>query len=1026
MRGTQMNDETRSVDGAVPASYLRVILFSIFALSGVAGLMYEAVWGRYLRLFLGHSAYAQTFVIAIFMGGMAIGAWLTGRYSTRLKSLLRGYALIELAIGVLAFAFQPLFEASTAWAYDVVMPSLASPFAVNVFKQVFALGLIIVPSILLGMTFPLMSGGVIRLFPKISGSSLSMLYFTNSIGAAFGVMLTGLVLVKWVGLPGTVMLAGFLNILIGLVMLVITRNLEEPPLEEVGERVVDTVDDAGRPRLLLAVAGFTGLASFIYEIAWIRMLSMLLGSSSLAFEIMLATFIAGLAFGGLWIKRRIDTLTDPVSFLGKMQWIMGVLAIATVFFYNECFDLMRGLMSGVARTEEGYFLFNIGSNLLAALVMFPAAFCAGTTLPLITYSLLRKGYGERSIGTVYAANTVGAITGVFFSTHIGLPLLGLKGLICVGAGVDVILGLVLLWKTITHRKAIPAIALGLCTVLMTTTAIAIDFDVLKMASGVYRSGSFFKPETHESLFHEDGKTASIDVIREERSKAIVITTNGKPDASLYLDETRQPAHDATTQTLSGVMPMAVYPRAEKVAVIGFGSGMTSAMLLANPHMKRLDTIEIEPAMVEGARHFMPRNARVYEDPRSHIIYEDARTYFSAQKAKYDVIVSEPSNPWVSGVATLFSEEFYTRIVRHLNPGGILTQWLQLYELEPRLLASVLKALEKTFDEYTLFATDNDNILIVARLGKPIGPLSSEIFQFKGVKDELWRHRITDVNILELYRIANRQALSPLMASFEGYANSDYFPYLDAYAARSRFMRQSSNAIINVANFPLPVYDILGRHQPFTRKWLETPFPLIDKRQAVRFTGVERALRAVSIGRRLMGQDDSAPEPMPSVLIRSVEQARVGLIECGADTNKGGYSRHIAAIGLAITAYLDPASLKSLWALFHQSACPERLDAEARHWLNFFDAAGQRDATRLAVPAEALIESKSISDRKTKAVLVLAMMLADIVADKPQQAMSVWESRAEGLFDPGQIPMAFRVALSHASLARQGSAPKTMR
>ena len=134
---------------------------------------------------------------------------------------------------------------------------------------------------------------------------------------------------------------------------------------------------------------------------------------------------------------------------------------------------------------------------------------------------------------------------------------------------------------------------------MTTSAIAIDFDVLKMASGVYRSGSFFKQETHTSLFHRDGKTASIDVIREEGSKAIVITTNGKPDASLYLDETRQPAHDATTQTLSGVMPMAVYPRAEEIAVIGFGSGMTSAMLLANPHLKRLDTIEIEPAMVDG-------------------------------------------------------------------------------------------------------------------------------------------------------------------------------------------------------------------------------------------------------------------------------------------------------------------------------------------------------------------------------------------------------------------------------------------
>ena len=189
-----------------------------------------------------------------------------------------------------------------------------------------------------------------------------MLYFTNSIGAAFGVMLTGFVLVKWIGLPGSMLLAGLINVLIGLVMLAISKTVEGPKLGDVGTGDISTSDDAGRPRLLLSVAAFTGLASFIYEIAWIRMLSMLLGSSSHAFEIMLATFIAGLAFGGLWVKRRIDTLEDPVAFLGRMQWIMGILAVATVFFYNECFEFMRNLMVAVTRTEEGYLLFNIGSN----------------------------------------------------------------------------------------------------------------------------------------------------------------------------------------------------------------------------------------------------------------------------------------------------------------------------------------------------------------------------------------------------------------------------------------------------------------------------------------------------------------------------------------------------------------------------------------------------------------------------------------------------------------------------------------
>jgi spermidine synthase len=177
--------------------------------------------------------------------------------------------------------------------------------------------------------------------------------------------------------------------------------------------------------LMLAVAALTGTASFIYEIGWIRMLSMVLGSSTHAFELMLSAFILGLAFGGLWIKRRIDAIASPEAFLGIVQVAMGMLALGTLVVYGYTFEIMQWLLLILDRNEASYSVFNAGSHLIALIVMFPAAFCAGMTLPLITHSLLRRGIGERAIGSVYAANTVGAIVGVFLAVHVGMPLHGL-------------------------------------------------------------------------------------------------------------------------------------------------------------------------------------------------------------------------------------------------------------------------------------------------------------------------------------------------------------------------------------------------------------------------------------------------------------------------------------------------------------------------------------------------------------------------------------------------------------------------
>ncbi len=312
-------------------------------------MIYESIWTHYLKLFLGHSAYAQTLVLAIFMGGMAAGAWLCSRLSMRWGNLLVLYAATEALIGVAALFFHPLFVHMTDNAFTSVIPSLNSPLQIQLYKWGLASLFVIPQSILLGMTFPLMSSGLIRLFPSQSGGSIAMLYFTNSLGGAAGILTSAFITISWLGLDGTIMLAGSINILLALVVWGLYR--QQPTIAKPATVKQGKQHPPGPLRLMLAVAMLTGVASFIYEITWIRMLSLVLGSSTHAFELMLSAFIFGLAAGGLWIFRRIDHLSDTVGYLAKVQIIMGLSALATLPLYGQTFQLMQ--WKGLERKPVG-------------------------------------------------------------------------------------------------------------------------------------------------------------------------------------------------------------------------------------------------------------------------------------------------------------------------------------------------------------------------------------------------------------------------------------------------------------------------------------------------------------------------------------------------------------------------------------------------------------------------------------------------------------------------------------------------
>jgi spermidine synthase len=947
--------------------------FLVFTASGFAGLIYESIWSHYLKLFLGHAAYAQTVVLAIFMGGMAAGAWLASRLSPRWRNLLLAYTLIEALIGLAGLAFHDVFVSASSFALDRAIPALGSPAAIHAFKWTLATLLILPQSVLLGMTFPLMTGGVLRLRPQRAGYAIAMLYFTNSLGAALGALASAFYLIPTVGLPGTLVAAAIVNFCVAGAVMLLPRDTGTLAPES-------TPRPASTPpqlNLLLTVAALTGLSSFMYEIGWIRMLALVLGSSTHAFELMLSAFIFGLAFGGLWVRRRIDSAHDTVRLLAVVQVVMGLAALATLPIYGSSFRFMQATLTMLAPSASGYVAFNLASHAICLAVMFPAAFCAGMTLPLITASLLRQGGGERVIGQVYAANTAGAIAGVLIAVHAGFALLGLKGLIIAGAVIDLALGVLLLAAQPQGRRTWAPAAAAVAGVAVLGALLGVELNAHHMASGVYRQGHLI-PDRQAVKLHLDGKTATVSVTADPQ--LLTLRTNGKPDGSVRTDD-GPPAPDEITMTLAALLPQFLAPEARRVANIGFGTGMTTHVLLASPRIEVVDTVEIEPAIVEGARSFRRYNWRAYDDPRSRIHYEDAKTYFSAQQQVYDVIVSEPSNPWVSGVASLFSTEFYRDVRRYLRDGGLFVQWIQLYEMAPVLLSTVIGALDANFADYEFWlANDSDMIIVAVHNGKVPRP-DAAAFANPELQAPLERFLIKTLDDLHLHRLGGRQALQPYFASFGAAPNSDFFPILEFQAPLSRYMRAGSGEIVNLLELAAPVvalFDGDARRAPDparlsagTRQW------------GKRASWPEQALA----GQRFVRSGNEAMlAPIAPELATDLILLRAALVDCKLRLPAGALRTSVGNAARGVSAHLPRAEAASFWDTLGRRQCGAAADAGDRGWVRLHRAVAAGVPADIAAAAKSVLEAEPDLTGTPLAQALTGYMAGEILNGRAREAM----------------------------------------
>ncbi|WP_372012745.1 spermine/spermidine synthase domain-containing protein [Pseudoxanthomonas sp. 10H] len=957
--------DARAIGGGAPARVAPAALpaaavLSLFVVSGSAGLVYQSLWTHYLGLVLGHAAYAQSLVLAIFMGGMALGAWLAARLGVRWTHLLRAYAVAEAGIGLLGLAFHPLFLGYLGLS-GAALPVLGDGLAGRLYPWVSATLLILPSCLLLGATFPLLSAGWLRSGTGAGADGqdarvLGGLYFANSLGAALGALGATFLLLPRLGMPGAMAVAGFANLAVAAGAWAL--SLRHGGMPRPGRAAAADATPTGHPpaaqvalaRTVLWVALASGACSFVYELGWIRLLNQALGTTLHSFELMLAAFLLGLAFGGAWVHRRAARLHDPLRTAALAQVAMGVAALLSLLAFAHAFDWTAALVQSLARTDGGYRLYLLGSAGIAMAVMLPAAFFAGTTLPLFTLALLRAGAGEAAIGRLYAANTVGAIAGVLLMMHVLVPLLGVRAGIMLAAAGDVLLGF---WLLAHGRGEVaPRRVAGLALGVAAAFGIALAWgrpDPRAQLSGAFRTGFARLDETLQVPFLRDGRTATIGVARSPSQGMLSLLTNGKSDGAMAVTLTGPPGGDELTMVSLGALPLALHPAPRQVGVIGLGLGLSTHTLLGSDRVERVDTVEIEPVVhAAGTRLFAGRIGRTLHDPRSHIHFDDARHYFSSHRRRYDVIVSEPSNPWVSGVAGLFTTEFYGFLHGHLADDGLLVQWLQTYEIDDALLASIVAALLEAFPDAAVYlAQDNDLVVVGCRRRCPAAD-AARLQATAALARETARVGLDGDAALRLRRIGGRELLRTYVRALQAEPHSDFHPLVALQGPRTRFRGDRADTLQRLADNGLPVLDLMERRgipggsEPVAA--LPGHSLLLARQHAI---GLAAALRGGTHASALAMRDRDAP-PAEIEL-----QALLGLSR-GTVEDPATWAEAASKVAVATLGHLPAEDLEGAWI------APAWIDAPAqpepvRRMLEMYAAAAARDADAMRASGEGLLQ-----------------------------------------------------------------------
>ena len=703
-------------------------LVPLFLVSGATSLVYQTVWNRQLHLVFGTSTLAAATVLAAFMGGLAVGGALGARLVDRTARPLAVYGVLEIGIGLWALAFPWLLDAVQP-AYIEVVRAADLDAAGRAGLQLAVVGVLLLPpTAAMGATLPLLAR-VAAARVADAGARIGALYAANTAGALLGTALAGFVLLPSIGLWATTAAVASANAVLGVVAIAIDRG--SVPLDPAPPGPSPMPSPAAPAAVWAAgIAGFTGLVA---EVAWFRVLSLNLGASTYAFTLMLLAFLGGIAAGGAvggrWGDARLARggLPAVLTAFAGTQAVVALTTVGALYLSTSLPTLYVVLFDAFRAVRDPATLWTV-QWLVATLLLLPSTVAMGVAFPLAVRAAVgRPDAVGAAVGRVYAANTAGGVIGAALAGFVLLPTLGVRGTVALAvAGSLGAAGVALGGLRALGVSAVPpARAVGAVAAAIGGLWVAVPpvWDPLLVTAGMYKYVAdlgeasaagieAFAKAPYRLLFYAEGPSTVVTAAQDKDSGNVWLANNGKVDASTTVD--------MPTQLLVSLLPLMVADQRNDVLLIGLASGISAGAITLVPDVDRLTVVELEPATARAARLFDAYNFGVLDDPRLTLVFDDGRNHVvRAPEASYDVIVSEPSNPWITGVSNLFTADFFRLAKARLRPGGVWGQWVQLYGMDDDDLRTLLGTFSDVFPYVEVWSAAEDADLVLLGSDRPL-------------------------------------------------------------------------------------------------------------------------------------------------------------------------------------------------------------------------------------------------------------------------------------------------------------------
>jgi len=671
--------------GGPPLAWIGVVL--LFVGSGCAALVYEVVWFHLLRLVIGGSWISMGILLSSFMGGMCLGSISLASVVPARFHPLRVYAVLELAIGVIGGTLPWWLPSLSDWYLRIADESLTGITA----RAAVAALAIFPATMLMGATLPAVARWV-KSTPE-GLSQLGVFYGANTIGAVIGCLVAGFVLLPRTDAVFTSHVAAVINTLVAVAAFSLSLVTPYQPADEVEDAAKG--DRRNAPAIVCVVIALSGFTALGAEVVWTRLLSLLFGSTVYTFAIILAVFLAGLGIGSSVAARWVKRSTRPLRWLALAQLAIVCLGPYANFIITRVVPYWG--RPAVVETHDVYAIF-AHDTLRSALAVLPAALFWGASFPL---ALAAAGRGQRDtgrlVGQIYAANTLGAIFGSLVTSAMLVPWLGsqhTQQVLVLISGCAAALAF--------RRAVVPAEDQQAPGGFYSSIGVAIVAALLVVVppNGLLGRSLYpvFWEDFFEHVFQREGRTATVVVQQGISSHFRYLCVGGKVEASNYPPDLR-------CERLLGHLAALVHREPKKILIVGLGTGTTAGCFVVYPEVENITICEIEPAVSEASgRYFAQENNRVLEDPRTTIHYDDARHFLATTHEKFDVITSDPINSWIHGTAVLYSMEYFDLCKAHLNPGGVVVQWIPLYEKDLATAKCELGTFLKAFPHATLWTS----------------------------------------------------------------------------------------------------------------------------------------------------------------------------------------------------------------------------------------------------------------------------------------------------------------------------------